>query len=518
MRDLWQNLRKITALLENDKPKLLLFDFDGTLAPIAKSPREAKLSPKTKSLLQQLSAKKDVYLAIVSGRRLDDIKARIGLSNIIYGGNHGLEGEILGEKYSFPIPNKMFRDLRTIKDQLDKLATKFNGVLVEDKGLTLSFHYRLAEEKLIAEITSLINEVLQPFVTNQSVSVMVGKKVTDISPNVNWNKGCFASLIIDRITERIKTSPVVIIIGDDKTDENVFRMFDKGISIRVGTSSRSKAKYKLRDTQEVFEFLKYINLMTQVNTVWPGLIRDASGRWQKYHRRGIKYFKYGSQPKPDLTDREQFNLLVSSIASEKAFIEGLLDRSFENIEDWLIKLHKIQAYKGIRGKLLTVRRISRGEHSKIAKLAILPLARKYADPYINEGVQTLYLLNISDEGLPRDRWINSNSVIHSYPDPKFSEQYLQVMEKALDEFMRNIKSSDKNKLLLLIARYYQYAINMHMFEHVNQTLFCNQLNAMLKLINQNPIEHGVLDFAAMRLQPENFTNYFIDEVNHFCPR
>lgn len=240
-----------------NKTKLLLLDFDGTLAPIAKTPREAKISPETKKLLRQLSEKKDVYLAIISGRKLDDIKEKVGLPDIIYGGNHGLEGEIFGEKYSYPIPDKMLRNLGTIKEQLDKIAAKFNGVLVEDKELTLSFHYRSAEEQQMPEIALLINGALQPFVSNKSVSVMIGKKVIDISPNVTWNKGCFADLIVKKISAITKTYPEVIIIGDDKTDEDIFRKVSGGITIKVGENLQSTAKYSLKDTKEVMKFLEW---------------------------------------------------------------------------------------------------------------------------------------------------------------------------------------------------------------------------------------------------------------------
>lgn len=492
--------------------KLLLLDFDGTLAPIVKLPREAKLPSETKKLLQQLSEKKGVYIAIISGRKLDDIKEKIGLQNIIYGGNHGLEGEFFGEKYSLPVPDKMLLTLKTIKKQMTQIAAEFKGVLIEDKDLTLSIHYRLANKQQVPEIKLLISRILKPYIVSKLISIIEEKKVIDIIPNLKCNKGSFAALIIKKITDRIKTRPEVIIIGDDRTDEDIFQKFKKGISFRVGIESNSKAKYRLKDIKAVFEFLKYINLAVQINNVWRGLVRDVSGRWLKYHQDGIKYFKYGTQPEPDLTNKEQFHLMESSIASEKVFIKSLQNKSFKDIKGWLIKLHKIQAYKGRKGKMLTERRVSRGEHSNIVKLVILSLARKYADPYLNKGIQTLYLPDISAAGLPRDQWRNSDNVIHYYPDPKFFDQYLSVMEKTLEEFMENINNADKYKLFLLIARYYQYAINMHMFEHVNQTLFCNQLNTMLKLIGLNPIEHGVLDFAAMRLQPESFAKYFIDEV------
>lgn len=481
--------------------RLLLLDFDGTLTPIVKSPQEAKLPLNIKKILKKLSDKKDVYIAIISGRKLDDIKKKIGLPNIIYGGNHGLEGEIFGEKYSFPIPNKMFRTLKTIKGQMEQIAAEFKGVLIEDKGLTLSFHYRLTEEKLIAKIKSLIDKTLQPYITNKSISVMAGKKVIDVIPSLNWNKGDFAELVIKKIAGKIKTRPEVIIIGDDTTDEDVFQKFKEETCIRVGMGSNSIAKYRLKNTGNVFKLLKYLDLITQIDNNWRGLVRDASGRWLKYHRDGIKYFKYGKQPKPDLASKEQFRLIKSSINHEKAFLSGLKNRSFINVRSWLIKLHKIQAYKGKEGKTLTARRVSRGEHSQIVKLAVLPLAKKYHDPYTNKGTQIVNLPGINPAGLPMDIWKNKQ-VIHYYPSPKYFDEYLQMMKKKLEE-KTTIKS---------IANYYQYGINMHMFENINQSLFANQANAMLKLLGLKPIEHGIIDFVAMRLQPKNFADYFIDEV------
>jgi len=88
------------------------------------------------------------------------------------------------------------------------------------------------------------------------------------------------------------------------------------------------------------------------------------------------------------------------------------------------------------------------------------------------------------------------------------------MREKLEQFILKIDRQVDGKTLEIIASYYQYGINMHMFENVNQSLFTNQANAMLKLLGLKPIEHGILDFVAMRLQPKNFLNYFIDEVNY----
>ncbi len=256
--DLWKNLDKITTQLQKSPTKVLMLDFDGTLTPIVKSPKAANLSKEMKNLLINLSKKDGLYLAIISGRSLEDLKKKINLSNIIYAGNHGLEGEILKEKYLFPIPDKTLIALKIIREQLNKIAGQYKGVFIEDKRLVLSFHYRMAGEK-IPEVKSAFKKVIKPFVQGGLISVLAGKMVFGIRPKVDWNKGSFAKLVIDKIRMQTKTTPTPIFIGDDTTDEDIFRKLKKGITIKVGKDEQSKARYWLEDTDDVFKFLGWIN-------------------------------------------------------------------------------------------------------------------------------------------------------------------------------------------------------------------------------------------------------------------
>lgn len=256
--DLWKNLDKITAFLKKSPIKILMLDFDGTLTPIVNSPNQIKLSKAMKNLLINLSKKEGFYLAILSGRQLEDLKERVNLQNVIYAGNHGLEGEIFGKKYLFPVPGKVLRALGKIKKQLEPIASQFQGAFIEDKDLTLSFHYRLANPQQIPEIKLLINQILKPYLADRLISVILGKKVIDITPNVNWNKGSFAKLITNKIHTQTKTIPIVIFIGDDVTDEDVFQTLEDGITIRVGGGRQSNAKYNLKNTKEVFKFLECV--------------------------------------------------------------------------------------------------------------------------------------------------------------------------------------------------------------------------------------------------------------------
>lgn len=267
--NLWRDLNKITALFKKSPIKILILDFDGTLTPIVQSPKEAKLSKEMKNLLLKLSKTRGLYLAIISGRGLEDLKKKVNLKNIIYAGNHGLEGEIFGEKYFFPVSSKTLWTLGKIKAQLNQITNKFKGTFIEDKGLTLSFHYRLADKQQTPEIKLFINQTLKPYITDMLVSVIAGKKVIDIIPNVNWSKGHFAALIVKRITDRTEPHPVTIVIGDDATDEDVFQILKNGVTIseacknfvfiKVGKNHKSDAKYSLKNTKEVFTFLEWVN-------------------------------------------------------------------------------------------------------------------------------------------------------------------------------------------------------------------------------------------------------------------
>ena len=226
--DLWKDSDKIIAFLKSSPVRILILDFDGTLAPIVNTPEEASLSREMKNALEGLSSKKDLYLAILSGRSLEDLKKKVNIKNIIYGGTHGLEGEILHEKYVFPVCEDTLSVLKVIQKELRKTTALFKGVLIEDKKTVLSFHYRLAG-KQIPDVEVLFNKVLEPYIRGQLISIVKGKMVFDIYPDVNWNKGSFAKLIIERVKAKSGVTPTVLFIGDDTTDEDVFRMWIKAL-------------------------------------------------------------------------------------------------------------------------------------------------------------------------------------------------------------------------------------------------------------------------------------------------
>jgi len=256
MKYLLDELKEIEAILNNKRIGLFL-DFDGTLASIKKTPQEAYLPLKTKKLLISLKNNPQIFLTIISGRGLGDLKNKINIPGIVYVGNHGLEWEINGERKSAHIDEKILQALFCIRSRMRKLEQKFKGIFAEDKGLTIGVHYRLLKRG-IANFKKEFAEIINPYLSDHKLVAIKGKKVFDIRPDVNWTKGHFSKFIIDKISKKKKSEIITIYIGDDKTDEDAFLHLKKEITIRVGSNSKSHAKYYVRDTAEVIKVLKWL--------------------------------------------------------------------------------------------------------------------------------------------------------------------------------------------------------------------------------------------------------------------
>ncbi|MFQ5329741.1 MAG: trehalose-phosphatase [Thermodesulfobacteriota bacterium] len=232
----------------------LFLDYDGTLAPIVGRPEDAALSYSMKEVLRRLQRR--YPMAIISGRSLDDIMSRVAIKGVVYAGNHGFEIE--SEAFSYRM-----EEAQEFKDRLPAIAAKlhsclsgFKGVIVEDKGLTLSVHYRLVDIREAPGVIEAVNGALASFKAEGRVRVTRGKKVIEVRPPVKWGKGKAVTWILAR-GPFVETIPVYI--GDDETDRAAFRAIKgRGLSIVVGHRWK-EADYFLRDQSEVIALLKWLS-------------------------------------------------------------------------------------------------------------------------------------------------------------------------------------------------------------------------------------------------------------------
>lgn len=232
---------------------LLALDFDGTLAPIVPIPDEAAMLPSVQAALGHLIKRTDTVIAVVSGRALADVRPRVGFDQINYAGNHGLEIE--GPDGLHRMHDEAEQARPALAACAAALRNEFadeDAILVEDKRLTLSVHFRRVTDQ--AREQSIRDQVERhcgdPL---NGLRLTEGKKVVEIRPAVDWDKGRATAFLMDTLLDGVADAPVVY-IGDDRTDEDAFatlRGRGEGVIVadRVPTSSHALAW--LRSPDEV---------------------------------------------------------------------------------------------------------------------------------------------------------------------------------------------------------------------------------------------------------------------------
>jgi trehalose 6-phosphate phosphatase len=251
---------------------LFLSDFDGTLAPIVNRPELAVMPETTCQLLKTLTRDSRFTVGIISGRALFDLKKRVSMDGVIYAGNHGFEIEGPGLSFVNPIAEEVKPFFRIVSQILGLTLGAIKGVLVEDKGLTLSIHYRQAQDEKAGDIQALIEHAIDTLSTRGLFKVTSGKKVYEIRPAVDWDKGEAIRILMKKYGKYGRQSGLLpIYLGDDLTDEDGFRIIEKygdGITVYVGGVNRhSAARYYLDSSDQVEVLLDKLMELSQPELV-----------------------------------------------------------------------------------------------------------------------------------------------------------------------------------------------------------------------------------------------------------
>lgn len=218
---------------------LLAFDFDGTLAPIVERRDDAQMRVDTAVLFGAVCAR--YPCAVISGRGRDDVTGRLGGASVKHVvGNHGLE-------LAAAMP-EIEQEMREVGQRLAAALGGELGVELEDKRYSLALHYRRSRRKRAARaaITRALAALPAP------VRIVPGKLVVNVVPGRAPHKG--DALLALREQERADTA---LYVGDDVTDEDVFRLDQPGrlLTVRVGESRASAAAYYLHDQREIDRLL-----------------------------------------------------------------------------------------------------------------------------------------------------------------------------------------------------------------------------------------------------------------------
>ena len=209
-------------------PALFAFDFDGTLAPIRPRPDDVQVSATIALRLEKLARVRPV--AIVTGRRIADVRERLGFAPHWIIGNHGAEDD--GDPDAAA---RAFHALDALRERLRERADGLAGVgvVVEDKGQSLALHFRTAPDRAVA--SALIEDVLAGF--GATLHVFGGKLVYNAVAADAPDK----AVAVQRLIERAGVQ-AAFFAGDDVNDEPVFAAAQPGwVTVRIGCERRASA-------------------------------------------------------------------------------------------------------------------------------------------------------------------------------------------------------------------------------------------------------------------------------------
>lgn len=252
-RPLFGALDEVGNRLAQAQALLLCLDFDGSIAPLAEDPAEVEIPPKARQAIAALASSDAVRVAIISGRERNDLKLRVGLAGLVYAGNHGLEISGPGLLFVEPTAAGCCDAITTLAEKLSAKLSSVPGVMVENKGLTLTVHFRQAEPDAFEEVRRAVHTTLAA--SDHPFHLTSGNKVFDVRPRVDWDKGHAIYWIKENAG---LTAPLTIYIGDDVTDEDAFKVLREDVTVKVGPPDETLAQYFVEGPDEVLAFLEWL--------------------------------------------------------------------------------------------------------------------------------------------------------------------------------------------------------------------------------------------------------------------
>ncbi|KAK4486400.1 hypothetical protein RD792_009074 [Penstemon davidsonii] len=258
--------------------KLVMFlDYDGTLSPIVDDPDRAFMSSNMRSAVKSVA--KYFPTAIISGRSRDKVYELVGLTELYYAGSHGMDimfpaKDIMSgnhlicvkstdsegkEVNLFQPASEFITMINEVFRTFVKITKDIKGAKVENHKFCVSVHYRNVDENSWPVIAQLVHDILKDY---PRLRLTHGRKVLEVRPVIDWDKGKAVEFLLESLGFSNQGDVLPIYIGDDRTDEDAFKVLrkeDRGYGILVSAVPKeSNAFFSLRDTSEVQDFLDFL--------------------------------------------------------------------------------------------------------------------------------------------------------------------------------------------------------------------------------------------------------------------
>ncbi|KAL8095987.1 trehalose-phosphate phosphatase A-like [Apium graveolens] len=266
---------KLTSYAK-DKKVVLFLDYDGTLSPIVDNPDEAYMSNNMRLAVQNVA--KYFPTAIISGRSREKVLEFVGLAELYYAGSHGMDimgpvspsanahencvrsTEKQGKEDKLYQPASEFLPMiDEVYRSLVQITKEIEGSTVENNRFCVSVHYRNVDKKSWTTIAQSVYDIMKNY---PRLRLTHGRKVLEVRPVLDWDKGKACEFLLKTLGYSNEGNVLPIYIGDDRTDEDAFKVLrdgNQGFGILVSSAPKaSNAFYSLRDPSEVLEFLKMV--------------------------------------------------------------------------------------------------------------------------------------------------------------------------------------------------------------------------------------------------------------------
>lgn len=237
---------------------VIFVDFDGTLSDIVGQPESAKLVPGAAAALRALT--RQCPVAVISGRDLADLRARVDVEGLWFAGSHGFElvapdGTLHQNGEAAGSISALVRAATHLAEELKDIP----GTIVERKRYAVAVHYRNADPQDVDRVIAAVRRLGR----SVGLHVTTGRKLVELRPNVSWDKGKTLHWVLERLADHqdsASTTTLPIFIGDDISDEDAFdaiRFDGVGIAVRhlEGGDRPSAATFSLESPAAVTEFL-----------------------------------------------------------------------------------------------------------------------------------------------------------------------------------------------------------------------------------------------------------------------
>lgn len=229
--------------------RTILLDYDGTLTPLQRLPAMAAPTPELLELLSELAADPANELVVISGRDADTLEQWLGALPITLVAEHGACIRYRHDSWqTLTTQSGEWKD--AIKPILELFVNRCPGSFIEEKKNTLAWHYRVTNPDLgFTRSRELRNSLLQ-LTGNTTLQVIDGNKVIEVR-QIGIDKGTTALNIL-----HLHQPDFVLCMGDDTTDEDMFRTLrEKACTIKIGRGNTA-AQYSLWSQQEVLPLLR----------------------------------------------------------------------------------------------------------------------------------------------------------------------------------------------------------------------------------------------------------------------